>query len=254
MLARNRRAILERLADGDRVLDVGGWALPFSRADWVLDLLPYATRGRYGYSDAERASERFTEQTWVQADACGSEPWPWPDDYFDFAICSQMLEDLRDPLRVCSELGRVAKAGYIEVPSRLEEQTRWLNGAWAGWNHHRWICEVRDDQIDFVPKGSLLDVRRDLCVPHRVWARAGAEARVQALWWTDRPVTRELSFIEKSDHAAWLRRGVPVRGDTLPSRLVNTAHSVAWFATRGLDRVLRQGLSAHRKGGSRIEC
>src|SRR5436853_6676304 len=44
-----RAASLERLereiAEGDLVLDVGGWIQPFTRADWVIDLMPYETRG-----------------------------------------------------------------------------------------------------------------------------------------------------------------------------------------------------------------
>ena len=48
MLASSRASLLERLADNERVLDVGGWAKPLDRADWVIDLLPYETRGLYG--------------------------------------------------------------------------------------------------------------------------------------------------------------------------------------------------------------
>jgi len=47
-----RSKSVERLAreipDDALVLDVGGWFHPFARADWVIDLLPYATRGDGG--------------------------------------------------------------------------------------------------------------------------------------------------------------------------------------------------------------
>src|SRR3954468_14104941 len=122
MLERSRQAIEDRLGEEDVVLDVGGWAKPFSRADWVIDLMPYETRGLYGY-DKESAEERFTADTWALHDICAHVPWPFADNQFDFAICSHTLEDIRDPVWVCSELQRVARAGYIEVPSRLEEQT-----------------------------------------------------------------------------------------------------------------------------------
>jgi hypothetical protein len=39
------------------VLDVGGWGRPFTRADWVLDLMPYETRGLYGRDGT--GEERF---------------------------------------------------------------------------------------------------------------------------------------------------------------------------------------------------
>ena len=48
MLAASVERIERTLADGALVLDVGGWARPLSRADWVLDLMPYETRGGYG--------------------------------------------------------------------------------------------------------------------------------------------------------------------------------------------------------------
>ena len=114
-----RARVLETLSDEALVLDVGGWAVPFPRADWILDLGAYETRGRWGY-EGDRADERFTAETWVRRDICDRAPWPFADGQFDFAICSHTLEDVRDPLWVCSELARVAAAGYIEVPSRLE--------------------------------------------------------------------------------------------------------------------------------------
>ncbi|MBI3131288.1 MAG: methyltransferase domain-containing protein [Acidobacteria bacterium] len=43
-------------------------------------------------------------------------PYPFEDGYFDYLICSHVLEHLEDPLRTCSEFSRIAKAGYIEVP------------------------------------------------------------------------------------------------------------------------------------------
>jgi Methyltransferase domain len=240
-------AIIDRLSETDRVLEVGAWSCPLPRADWVLDINPYETRGRYGYGPADRAAERFSDATWIERDACTPEPWPWEDDYFDFAVCAQTLEDLRDPVRVCLELQRVARAGYIEVPSRLEEQTRWLNGPWAGWSHHRWICQVRDGGIDFVAKGNLLDWRADLRVPRRVWSAAGAAGRIQSLWWQDRFDARELIFIEKGEFARWLADGVPVRGSTRLGAIRQSAAKYRLLLARAGDRVRRRGLSSHRE-------
>src|SRR5215212_2730078 len=112
------------------VLDVGGWASPLARADWVIDLMPHETRGLYGESDPAR--ERFSGERWVERDICARDPWPFADGQFDFAVCSHTLEDVRDPVWVCSELARVARAGYVEVPSRLEEQAFGVHGPWVG--------------------------------------------------------------------------------------------------------------------------
>ena len=129
-------ASVDRLPSDGLLLDVGGWAAPLARADWVIDLMPYATRGLYG----QATGERFGEDTWVEHDICT--PWPFADGQFDFAVCSHTLEDIRDPVFACKELQRVAKAGYIEVPSRLEEHMTGIHGPWPGWAHHRWVCEI----------------------------------------------------------------------------------------------------------------
>src|SRR5258708_18990361 len=101
MLARSRKRILEQLGDTDLVLDVGGGASPFARADWVIDLLAYEERGLYG-PEPDPPAERFTPATWVQRDICAREPWPFADGQFDFSVCSHTLEDVRDPVFACS--------------------------------------------------------------------------------------------------------------------------------------------------------
>src|SRR5689334_18099709 len=124
MLESARAKLLAELPPDALVLDVGGWADPFERADWVIDRRPYATRGLYerrGWIEPrDRGPERFSETTWIERDICDREPFPFDDDGVDFVICSQTLEDVRDPVWVCSEIERVGRAGYIETPSRLE--------------------------------------------------------------------------------------------------------------------------------------
>src|SRR3954454_9023579 len=149
MLEASRLAVENRLGHDELVLDVGGWAQPLERADWVIDLMPYETRGLYGYDKAS-ASERFTADTWVVHDICAREPWPFSDGQFDFAVCSHTLEDVRDPVWVCSELQRVARAGYVEVPALVEELTWGIQGEWVGWTHHRWLCEPEEGGLTFV--------------------------------------------------------------------------------------------------------
>ncbi len=182
MLEASRGLILDRMDEGDLVLDVGGWAEPFARADWVLDLLPYETRGLYGRSPDPRL-ERFSAQTWVQRDACDRTPWPFEDDLFDFAICSHTLEDVRDPIWVCGELTRVARAGYVEVPSRLEEQSYGVQGPWVGWGHHHWLIDVDDGRIDFVFKHHVLHGRASDHFPAWFAPALRPEQRVQCMWW-----------------------------------------------------------------------
>ena len=181
MFPASHERILSTVPEDAVVLDVGGWGSPFPRADWVLDLMPYETRGLYGVPDP--GSERFTPETWIQRDICAREPFPFADRAIDFAICSHTLEDVRDPVWVCAELNRVAKAGYIEVPSRLEEQSYGVHGPWVGWSHHRWLVDVRPGSIEFVSKPGVLQGRRECRFPSGFANSLRPEERIQTLFW-----------------------------------------------------------------------
>ncbi len=124
MLAENRPKILGSISEKALVLDIGGWAKPFGRADYVVDAFPYDTRGIGGGDGAE--SERFTRETWIVSDV--NRALPFSDKQFDYVTCSHTLEDIRDPLSLCGEIVRVGKAGYIEVPSRMIESVYGLAG------------------------------------------------------------------------------------------------------------------------------
>jgi SAM-dependent methyltransferase len=62
-------------------------------------------------------------------------PYPFKEKEFDFIICSHVLEHLDDPVRVCAEFSRIAKAGYIEVPSYSVDLFIRNNDA-----IHTWLC------------------------------------------------------------------------------------------------------------------
>lgn len=210
MLAASRERIFATVPEDGCVLDVGGWASPLARADWVIDLMPWATRGLYGPSDP--ASERFGADTWVQRDICAREPWPFADGAFDFAVCSHTLEDVRDPVWVCSELSRVARAGYVEVPSRLDEQSYGVQGPWVGWGHHHWLIGVVDGGLEFVFKPHLL-TREDLHFPAGFAQSLAPEERVTTLWWEGEVRAWERVFVDASLDD-WLREPIRARGSS----------------------------------------
>src|SRR6202007_1247277 len=101
-LLSNLPQIRKCAAAAARVLDVGGWYQPFNLATHVIDLCPYETRRIRDTIDPED-SERFSAGTWTVQDVCSS-AWPFPDKFFDFVFCSNLLEDVRDPIFVCREL------------------------------------------------------------------------------------------------------------------------------------------------------
>jgi hypothetical protein len=186
VLAENLERILA-LPEDARVLDVGGWAAPLNRADWVIDVMPYETRGALHPPGFGPPPERFGADTWVERDICDHEPWPFDDDFFDFALCVFTLEDLRDPVFVCREMSRVAKAGYVEVPSLLDELT-WRNaqpsgGPWLGHAHHRWFCTYEDGELVFLSKFHSVHSRPRLRVPPRWSARLSFEELHLPVFW-----------------------------------------------------------------------
>ena len=200
------------------VLDIGAWGSTFPRADWVLDRNPYETRGLYG--EKSETPERFTANTWVVWDICDRRPFPFEDKQFDFVICSHTLEDIRDPIWVCSEINRIGKAGYIEVPSRLEEQSYGVQGPWVGWGHHHWLIDIEPGhRIEFTFKHHIIN-RAGSHFPAGFHERLAPEEKVQTLWWTSSFEYAERSFDGPADadryfesfveeHAA--ARGVPER-------------------------------------------
>jgi Methyltransferase domain len=194
MLDASAQRIEEELPGDAVILDVGGAMKPFNRADWIMDALRYDQRGELGSVGA--GPERFDEQRWVERDFCDREPWPFSDKQLDFVICSHTLEDVRDPIWMCSEMSRVAKAGYIEVPSRLEEQTYGFQGPWTGWSHHRWLIDVDQDagSIDFVHKSAIVNGREEARFPPEFRERLSAEEKVQTFWWTGGFAYRERLF------------------------------------------------------------
>lgn len=195
VIVSNLEKVLAEIGENDRVLDVGGWAAPLNRADWVLDLMPYETRGVLPPGSFGPGPERFSKETWVQMDMCSRDPWPFEDDEFDFVFCVQTLEDVRDPIGVCREISRVGKRGYIEVPSILDELTWGVptasGGPWCGHMHHRWLIQREGDELVFMLKPHHLHAEPRVRVPPSWAERLTLEDRAIGLFWEGEVKARE---------------------------------------------------------------
>jgi hypothetical protein len=205
MLPAATTRILTMLADDALVLDVGGWAAPFRRATHVLDLEPYATRGILGsYGDGP---ERFGADTWLMRDMCAREPWPFADDQFDFSLCVTTLEDIRDPIWVCSELSRVSRAGYVEVPTVEAELMHDVQGLgpWLGHLHHRWFCDAEGDGLVFWHKDHSVHFDWRLRVLGRWQEHMSDEDQLLGVFWEGELTARE-EFLTHDTHAALIDR------------------------------------------------
>jgi hypothetical protein len=181
LLKKNADLIIDSLLANDQVLDIGGWHTPFNRANYVIDVMPYETRGCGGHFGPNR--EYFTKETWIIHDLCSRKRLPFKDKEVEFVICSHVLEDIRDPIWVCSELMRVAKRGYIEVPSRIVEQTMGLDGEYyAGYYHHRWLVDIEGNRITFRFKSHLIHEMWQCHFPRSFLEKVAEDERVRWLF------------------------------------------------------------------------
>jgi hypothetical protein len=213
----------------DLVLDVGGGLRPLNRADSVIDFLAWDQRAQADpYHKDIWPAPHFSRDTWVQWDLCSHEPWPFKDKQFDFVVCKQTLEDLRDPVWVCREMMRVAKRGYIETPSRVVETMPGIERSrYCGYSHHHWLCELTDGGIEFLFKHAQLHaysrfhltvgptwnrMRRDhrwsealdglermFTVINRWFKEFNPKYQAVGFFWTDSFECRERVLIDKGD-------------------------------------------------------
>lgn len=182
VLKNNVDLIFKLIDSNDVVLDIGGWAQPFNRANYIIDIMPYETRGFFGCLGAKK--EFFSKETWIYHDVSSSSPLPFKDKEIDFVICSHVLEDVRDPLRLCSEIIRIGRRGYIEVPSRTVESIMGLEGKhYAGYSHHRWLIEMEGSKIVFRNKPHLLHSSPRFYLPKSYPKRLKEKDKISYLLW-----------------------------------------------------------------------
>lgn len=195
------REILKLIPENGRVLDIGGAGKVFPRANVVLDIIPYEQRQPGMLKDMP---EQFTKHDWHTGDICAPAIWSrFRDKEFDFAVCSHVLEDIRDPLFVCSQIIRLAKAGYIEVPSRFRECAKPNASEWlAGWDHHRWIVDIERDVVVFTFKNPWVNRFDYLAGRHDLLAHYAYQ--FTALHWVG-----SFDYVERS------QKGAPIETENL---------------------------------------
>jgi len=141
--------------EGFRIIDVGASLNTWSRdvVDAIVD---------FNQADVSTGVQVFA------ANLNQPEDWRAIEDHveqhgkFDFSICSHTLEDLANPSFVCAQLSRISKAGYVSVPTKYRELSRFEvempGGSYRGYIHHRWIFTIRDGRLLGFPKMNFLDV------------------------------------------------------------------------------------------------
>ena len=121
-----------------RVVDIGSGAHPNARADVLVD--------RDLFDDRHRAGSALVRdgRPLVCADVTAL---PFRQGAFDFAIVSHLAEHVEVPATMCSELSRIAIAGYVETPSPLCDVL-------LHEDYHLWRVSQGDGELLFVRKGS----------------------------------------------------------------------------------------------------
>jgi len=107
-------------------------------------------------------------------------------------ICSHTLEDIRDPIWVCSEIDRIGKRGYIEVPSAESEISLGVESKrYAGRYHHRWVIDILENDVAFTQKQHHIHSYWKYHLPVKFFRNLPHEKHVQYLFWENRFSFRE---------------------------------------------------------------
>jgi len=124
------------IGKNDRVLEVGCGHNPHFRSNVIVDKFIDSNYHRSGDIKILR------DQVFVQADG---EALPFKDKEFDYAICNQVLEHVENPIQFVKEQSRVAKKGYIEVPSLMGEYL-------FPKKSHKWLILEMDGKLIMMDK------------------------------------------------------------------------------------------------------
>lgn len=116
------------------VLEIGGGHNPYPESDVIVDKF---------LENKERGGDLKVDRPVVIADF---QQLPFKDGSFNYAICSHVLEHVEDVPSALGELTRVAKAGYLETPSALNEMVE------PHRDYHRWYVAKQGSRLLFYPK------------------------------------------------------------------------------------------------------
>lgn len=116
------------------VLEIGGGHNPYPESDVIVDKF---------LENKERGGDLKIDRTVVIADF---QQLPFKDGSFAYSICSHVLEHVEDVPSALNELSRVARGGYLETPSALNEAVE------PHRDYHRWYVGLKGSKLVFFPK------------------------------------------------------------------------------------------------------
>ena len=110
--------------------------------DWkILDIGCGYNANKYANTvcDVQDLSKFYQDKKFIQLDG---KKLPFQDNVFDFVVASHVMEHVEDVNFFISELERVAKKGYIELPTKLED-----NLVFENKKDHLWHMDFDDDDL-----------------------------------------------------------------------------------------------------------
>ena len=131
LIKRSSKKYIDKLLDDNpnwKVLDIGCGYGAHKKASVVCDL--------------QDLSKLYVDKTFIKLE---SEILPFKDKEFDFVIASHVLEHVKDVDIFIKELERVSSKGYIEVPTKLED-----NLVFENKKDHIWHMEFDDINYELI--------------------------------------------------------------------------------------------------------
>ena len=115
----------------------------------VLDIGCGYTANKFATTicDIQDLSHFYKDKNFVKLDG---KRLPFEDNHFDFIIASHVLEHVEDYKFFISELERVSSKGYIELPTKLED-----NLVFENKKAHLWQMDFDDDNSKLLISNKL---------------------------------------------------------------------------------------------------
>ena len=116
-----------------------------SNRDWkVLDIGCGYSANDYATTicDIQDLSKHYNDRNFVKL---SDENLPFADNEFDFVVASHVIEHVKDPKKFIAELERVSKKGYIELPTKLED-----NLVFENKKDHLWHMDFDDVNLELI--------------------------------------------------------------------------------------------------------
>jgi SAM-dependent methyltransferase len=132
-----RRFIKFNIPPHSKVLDIGSGGEPFPYANFLIDRYPGKTQHRYNPLKTDNLPFSIGD----------IECLPYKNKSFDFVYCAHVLEHVENPVKALSEIQRIGKSGYIEVPTRLSD----IVFNFARLKHfHKWHISIVGSTLIFI--------------------------------------------------------------------------------------------------------